>query len=56
MIINKKDFLRSKVHYPLTPGEALKIMLELQGLGGNKRKHVTKKLKLTAKTDRKRNF
>jgi transcriptional regulator with XRE-family HTH domain len=32
MKINKKDFARAKVHTSLTPGEALKMVRELQGL------------------------
>jgi len=32
MKINKKDFVKAKVHIHLTPGEALKMIRELQGL------------------------
>lgn len=32
MKINKKDFVKAKVHAHLTPGEALKMVRELQGL------------------------
>jgi transcriptional regulator with XRE-family HTH domain len=32
MKINKKDFIKAKVHIHLTPGEALKMIRELQGL------------------------
>ncbi len=32
MKINKKDFVKARVHVHLTPGEALKILRELQGL------------------------
>lgn len=32
MRINKKDFVKAKVHAHLTPGEALKMVRELQGL------------------------
>jgi transcriptional regulator with XRE-family HTH domain len=32
MKINKKDFVRANVHAHLTPGEALKMLRELQGL------------------------
>jgi transcriptional regulator with XRE-family HTH domain len=32
MKMNKKDFVRAKVHAHLTPGEALKMLRELQGL------------------------
>lgn len=35
MTINKKDFIRAKVHVALTPGEALKMLRELQGLSQN---------------------
>ena len=32
MKVNKKDFVKAKVHAHLTPGEALKMLRELQGL------------------------
>lgn len=32
MKINRKDFVKAKVHAHLTPGEALKTLRELQGL------------------------
>ncbi len=32
MKINKKDFVKARVHAYLTPGEALKMLRELQGL------------------------
>lgn len=32
MKINKKDFIKAKVHAHLTPGEALKLLREQQGL------------------------
>jgi len=32
MKINKKDFVKARVHAHLTPGEALKMIRELQGL------------------------
>jgi transcriptional regulator with XRE-family HTH domain len=32
MKINKKDFVKAKVHVQITPGEALKMIRELQGL------------------------
>lgn len=32
MRINKKDFVKARVHAHLTPGEALKMLRELQGL------------------------
>lgn len=35
MKINKKDFVRARVHAHLTPGEALKMLRELQGLTQN---------------------
>ena len=35
MSINKRDFLKSKVHCAVTPGEALKMIRELQGLSQN---------------------
>lgn len=35
MKINKKDFEKAKIHNVLTPGEALKMIRELQGLSQN---------------------
>ena len=35
MAINKKDFVKSKVHVDVTPGEALKMIRQLQGLSQN---------------------
>ena len=35
MNINKKDFVKAKVHTSVTPGEAIKIMREMQGLSQN---------------------
>lgn len=32
MKLNKNDFVKAKVHARLTPGEALKMLRELQGL------------------------
>ena len=32
MKINKKDFIKARVHVHLTPGEALKLLREQQGL------------------------
>ena len=32
MKINKKDFVKSRVHAHITPGEALKMLREQQGL------------------------
>ncbi len=41
MKLNKKDFVRAKVHSVLTPGEALKMMRELQGLSQNELAKLT---------------
>ena len=35
MKINKKDYAKAKIHYALTPGEAIKMIRELQGLSQN---------------------
>ncbi|MES2216877.1 MAG: helix-turn-helix transcriptional regulator [Pseudomonadota bacterium] len=35
MSTNKKDFVKAKVHASLTPGEALKMLRELQELSQN---------------------
>ena len=35
MSINKKDFITSRVHQAVTPGEALRMIRELQGLSQN---------------------
>lgn len=35
MSLNKNDFVKSKVHHSVTPGEALKMIRELQGLSQN---------------------
>jgi transcriptional regulator with XRE-family HTH domain len=35
MSINKKIFVKARVHVSLTPGEALKMLRELQGLSQN---------------------
>ena len=32
MKLNKHDFVKSKIHCPVTPSEALKMLRELQGL------------------------
>lgn len=32
MPINKKNFVKAKVHHAVSPGEALKMLRELQGL------------------------
>ncbi len=32
MKINKKDFVKARVHAHLTPGEALKLLREMQGM------------------------
>jgi transcriptional regulator with XRE-family HTH domain len=34
-MINKNDFVKAKMHLPLTPGEALKTLRELQGFSQN---------------------
>jgi transcriptional regulator with XRE-family HTH domain len=39
--MNKKDFQRAKVHAHLTPGEALKMLRELQGLSQNELARLT---------------
>ncbi|HLB56170.1 MAG TPA: helix-turn-helix transcriptional regulator [Coxiellaceae bacterium] len=39
--INKKDFVKSKVHVPVTPGEAIKMIRELQGLSQNDLSEMT---------------
>ena len=41
MSINKSDFVKSKVHHPVTPGEALKMLRELQALSQNALAEVT---------------
>lgn len=41
MRINRKDFARAKVHCSLTPGEALKMLRELQGLSQNELAELT---------------
>ena len=33
--MNKKDFTKAKVHTAVTPGEALRMLRELQGLSQN---------------------
>jgi transcriptional regulator with XRE-family HTH domain len=35
MKLNKKDFVKARVHHPVTPGEALKMIRGLQGLSQN---------------------
>ena len=35
MKLNKNDFVKAKVHAAVTPGEAIKIVRELQGLSQN---------------------
>ena len=35
MSLHKKDFIKAKVHTSLTPGEALKMLRELQELSQN---------------------
>lgn len=39
--MSKKDFQLAKVHIQLTPGEALKMLRELQGLTQNELAHLT---------------
>lgn len=39
--MKKSDFQRAKVHAPLTPGEALKMLRELQGLSQNELAHLS---------------
>lgn len=41
MRINKKDFVKSRVHQAVTPGEALKMLRELQGLSQAKLAEIT---------------
>lgn len=41
MKINKKDFIKASVHAPITPGEALKMLRELQGLTQSQLAHKT---------------
>lgn len=41
MSINKTDFVKAKVHYSLTPGEALKMLRELQDLSQNELTKLT---------------
>ena len=35
MTINKKDFIKARVHQAVTPGEALRMVREHQGLSQN---------------------
>jgi len=39
--INKNDFVKSKSHAKLTPGEAIKMIRELQGLSQNDLSELT---------------
>lgn len=39
--LNLDEFTRAKVHVPLTPGEALKIIRQLQGLSQKKLSDLT---------------
>jgi transcriptional regulator with XRE-family HTH domain len=39
--MSNKDFEKAKVHIHLTPGDALKMMRELQGLSQNKLAELT---------------
>ena len=41
MTINKQDFTRAKIHKIVSPGEALKMLRELQGLTQNKLAKIT---------------
>ena len=41
MKIHKKDFVKARVHVTVTPGEAIKIMRELQSLSQNDLAHIT---------------
>ena len=41
MKINKKDFVRAKVHKKLTPGEMLKTLRELQELSQQELANLT---------------
>ena len=41
MHVNKKEFSKATVHYPLTSGEALKMVRELQGFSQNDLVHLT---------------
>lgn len=41
MSINKKDFVKAKVHHSVSPGEALKMLRELQGLSQNELAKIT---------------
>jgi transcriptional regulator with XRE-family HTH domain len=42
MKFKKTDFVKSKVHCSITPGEALKMLRELQGLSQNDLAKLTK--------------
>lgn len=39
--MNKVDFVKAKIRYPLTPGETLKQLRELQGLSQNDLSQMT---------------
>ena len=41
MKINRNNFVKAKVHYPITPGEALKMLRELQDLSQNDLANLT---------------
>jgi transcriptional regulator with XRE-family HTH domain len=41
MPFSKKDFVKAKVHQPVSPGEALKIIRELQELSQNELANLT---------------
>ena len=41
MRTNKSGFVKAKVHHSVTPGEALKMLRELQGLSQNELAEIT---------------
>lgn len=41
MTLHKKEFLKARVHQAITPGKALKMLRELQGLSQNDLAHLT---------------
>ena len=41
MHMNKKEFVKAKLHVTVKPGEALKMLRELQGLSQNDLAHLT---------------
>ncbi|OGT66909.1 MAG: hypothetical protein A3J38_01385 [Gammaproteobacteria bacterium RIFCSPHIGHO2_12_FULL_45_9] len=40
-MVKKHDFVKARVHYPVTPGEALRMLRELQGLSQSELAYVT---------------